>query len=115
MPILATVGNHFSQLLHDFVFSFPSPGNITVGPFKFQRSGDWSDIEGGVGGEGAAGDGAFENLVNEPGETRALAHGVGALSFAGSGYGICLVLTVSTITSSRGCLSHLLQRIGCGG
>ncbi|RSH88835.1 hypothetical protein EHS25_003063 [Saitozyma podzolica] len=105
MPILATVGNHFSQLLHDFVFSFPSPGNITVGPFKFQRSGDWADIEDGGAGEGA-GDGAFENLVNEPGETRALAHGVGALSFAGSGYGICLVLTAILLNR----IHHIVRR-----
>lgn len=37
----------------------------------------------------------LSDFIEEPGEPKALAGGVGPVSFAGSGYGIMLVLTVS--------------------
>lgn len=39
----------------------------------------------------------LSDLIEEPGEPKALAGGIGPLSFAGSGYGIMLVLTVGHI------------------
>jgi hypothetical protein len=40
---------------------------------------------------------SLADLIEEPGEDKALAGGIGPLSFAGSGYGIMLVLTVGDI------------------
>jgi hypothetical protein len=41
-------------------------------------------------------EGGLNGLIAEPGESRAMANGVGPLSFAGSGYGVMLVLTVGS-------------------
>jgi hypothetical protein len=43
----------------------------------------------------------LSDFIEEPGEPKAIAGGIGPLSFAGSGYGIMLVLTVSS--SARSC------------
>ncbi len=87
--ILARAGAHVSLLLHHLVFSFPSP-NTTFPGDTFGSAGqngknksDFGIMEG------------LEGLVDEPGEPRALAGGVGPLSFVGSGYGVMLVLMVS--------------------
>jgi hypothetical protein len=47
----------------------------------------------------------LEDMLSEPGESRALAGGVGPLSFAGSGYGVTLVIVVSGCRTvhARGC------------
>jgi hypothetical protein len=43
----------------------------------------------------SGGQATLSDLIEEPGEPRALAGGIGPLSFAGSGYGVTLVITVS--------------------
>ncbi len=77
MPILATVGNHLSQLLHSLIYAFPSPTNSTLANVQLDSSKSLVD------------------LISEPGEPKALAGGIGPLSFAGSGYGVMLVIMVS--------------------
>lgn len=90
MPILATVGNRFVELLHNIIFSFPSPNTTldAVGEPQ-QHSGHKGEL-GYATMQGDSGD-------FEPGEPKALAGGVGPLSFAGSGYGITLVLVVCAL------------------
>lgn len=83
--ILARAGNHFSHLLHHIVYSFPSPNNT--------YSGGTDDAQAG-GDSSHSGLQAFEGMMDEPGEPRALAGGIGPLSFVGSGYGVMLVLMV---------------------
>jgi hypothetical protein len=85
MPILATLGARVSNALHRVVFSFPSPHNAS----------DDADAAPSVEeGRPYASMSALEQAILEPGEPRALAGGIGPLSFAGSGYGIALVLMV---------------------
>jgi len=81
MPILATVGSIFSEVLDKVIFAFPSPRNASH-----------LEVE-----DGSSSNGRTRTLVDmitEPGEPKALAGGVGPLNFAGSGYGVVLVLTV---------------------
>ena len=86
--MLERVGNRVSQALHQLVFSFPSP-NITDQTLSAPApSPGSSKADHGV--HAMTGNA----MIDEPGETRALAGGVGPLSFAGSGYGVTLVLMV---------------------
>ena len=94
MPIalLQRVGRQVSVYLHDLVFSFPSP-NVTdptlSAPYPVPGGaipGLQEDTHAGSSGH------AF---MDEPGEPKAFANGVGPLSFVGSGYGFTLLLVVS--------------------
>lgn len=93
MPLLAQLGNRISLLLHNIVFSFPSPnstdsnGNVTSTSPATPATTTKSSLPSGWDG--------LEDMLSEPGESRALAGGVGPLSFAGSGYGVTLVIVVS--------------------
>nr|XP_031864077.1 uncharacterized protein CI109_000721 [Kwoniella shandongensis]KAA5531149.1 hypothetical protein CI109_000721 [Kwoniella shandongensis] len=49
---------------------------------------------------------ALDEMINEPGETRALAAGVGPMSFAGSGYGVMLVLMAILLNR----IHHIVRR-----
>ncbi|WWD19129.1 hypothetical protein CI109_103587 [Kwoniella shandongensis] len=92
MPIFARIGDRLSRVLHHVIFSFPSPSNETY-PVH----------------EGGAGSGkmsALDEMINEPGETRALAAGVGPMSFAGSGYGVMLVLMAILLNR----IHHIVRR-----
>lgn len=88
MPLLARVGNQFSQLLHHLIYSFPSPDNGTLL--------EWDDDN--PTGAANSTDGnttmRIARYLAEPGEDKAFAQGVGPLSFFGSGYGVMLVLIV---------------------
>ena len=105
--LVATVGNHFSHLLHHLVYSFPSPNTTFFGQSILH------DVNTGLSeaGRGQASGSSLEEMVKEPGEPRALAGGVGPLSFVGSGYGVMLILMVYhsiSITRTR-FLSHTDQ------
>lgn len=81
MTLLSDVGERISLWLHDVIYSMPSPDNLTdVTSTQF---------------DDATGKTKLSDLIDEPGEPKALAGGIGPLSFAGSGYGVMLVLTVS--------------------
>lgn len=81
MPLISRLGERVSHWLHEAIFSMPSPDNhATPG---MADSNDLSVKS------------PLSELIDEPGEPRAIAGGIGPLSFAGSGYGITLVLTVS--------------------
>jgi hypothetical protein len=81
MPLLSKFGVRVSQWLHEAIFSMPSPDHDTnPGMAEVNDLGGRSTLA---------------DLIDEPGEPRAIAGGIGPLSFAGSGYGITLVLTVS--------------------
>lgn len=93
MPLLATLSSHFSALLHNVIFSFPSPGNST--------SVDESEIRAQLLDEIAVNNTLFPGMarmVQQPSEHRALAGGIGPLTFVGSGYGVTLVLMVSDLS-----------------
>ncbi|WRT68467.1 uncharacterized protein IL334_005443 [Kwoniella shivajii] len=93
MPVLATAGSRLSHLLHKVVFSWPSASNSSS-PFAFRS-------------QSTSGDSArLEELFEEPGEGRALAGGVGPLSFVGSGYGILLVLMAILLNR----IHHIVRR-----
>ncbi|ORY35703.1 hypothetical protein BCR39DRAFT_28811 [Naematelia encephala] len=104
MPLLASIGARFSQILHDLVFSFPSPADNATHP------GVPSSGTGGgnkhPGNDGYATMSGLEGIINEPGEPRALAGGVGPLSFAGSGYGVMLVLMALLLNR----IHHIVRR-----
>ena len=106
VPILQRVSRHFSAALHHLVYSFPSP-NITDPTLSAESPLPGESLpSGGVGGVERGLDAKMMDLgdpLGEPGEGRAFAGGIGPLSFAGSGYGVTLVLMVSR-------LLHLLQR-----
>ena len=90
MSLLAVLANNrFSEFLHHFVYSFPSP-NMTTG---------YTDADSTTGQAKGAVDHASslgnDGIITEPGEPMAFAGGVGPLSFAGSGYGVMLILMVS--------------------
>ncbi|KAL7422567.1 hypothetical protein Q5752_003215 [Cryptotrichosporon argae] len=97
-----------SRLLHSLVFSFPSPSNASA-PSPFAP-----DTEAAPSADAPAAPHAARSfatvsgssLLTEPGETRALASGVGPLSFMGSGYGVTLV--VMAILLNR--IHHIVQR-----
>ncbi|KAK6910727.1 hypothetical protein I203_104759 [Kwoniella mangroviensis CBS 8507] len=92
MPMLTAMGSRLSHLLHHFIFSLPSPNNTTSLDFKSGRaSGD---------------DARLEELFDEPGEGRALAGGIGPLSFVGSGYGVLLVLMAILLNR----IHHIVRR-----
>jgi hypothetical protein len=82
MPILSQLGQKLSQGLHAAVYSMPSPDD---------------HYDHGIPSSEMGGKTTLSDLIEEPGEPKALAGGIGPLSFAGSGYGIMLVLTVSDI------------------
>ncbi|EIW68248.1 hypothetical protein TREMEDRAFT_32301 [Tremella mesenterica DSM 1558] len=67
MALLATVGNHLSHLLHQFVFAFPTPTNSSTANAPVPLFAPKIDVG-------------------------AIAGGIGPLTFAGSGYGVMLVL-----------------------
>ena len=80
MPILSRLGQKLSEGLHAAIYSMPTPDD------HYERSVQSGDMGGKT---------TLSDLIEEPGEPKALAGGIGPLSFAGSGYGIMLVLTVS--------------------
>lgn len=80
MPILSKFGQRISEALHTAIYSMPSPDDHHDSATRH------SDMSGGT---------TLSDLIEEPGEPKALAGGIGPLSFAGSGYGVMLVLTVS--------------------
>ena len=82
MPILSDLGQRISLWLHDVIYSMPSPDNRTlhVGAPSYDEAGNSYT--------------KLSDLIEEPGEPKALAGGIGPLSFAGSGYGLMLVITV---------------------
>lgn len=86
MPVLATLSAHFSALLHNVIFSFPTPGNSSAE----DQAARIDEI---------AGKNALfpemAKMVQQPSEHRALAGGIGPITFVGSGYGVMLVLMVS--------------------
>ncbi|WVR07545.1 hypothetical protein IAU60_004587 [Kwoniella sp. DSM 27419] len=92
MPMLTAMSSRLSRVLHRLVFSFPSPSNDTsptpTGP---SQGSDTTLLDG---------------LFDEPGESRALAGGVGPLSFVGSGYGVMLVLMAILLNR----IHHIVRR-----
>lgn len=80
MPILSQLGQKLSEGLHAAIYSMPTPDD------QYERGVQPGDMGGKT---------TLSDLIEEPGEPKALAGGIGPLSFAGSGYGIMLVLTVS--------------------
>lgn len=64
----------------------PSPDNRTL-------KADMSTYE-----NAGNGNTRLSDFIEEPGEPKALAGGIGPLSFAGSGYGVMLVITVSWLS-----------------
>lgn len=91
-PFLATVSGHVSSFIHQFIYSFPTP-NVTTSPMGPDEA--FQGINAPPGNK-SPGQLSLESLLDEPGETRAMAGGVGPLSFAGSGYGLMLVFMVGT-------------------
>jgi len=86
----------FSQILHHVVFSFPSSKATGLnagldGNHEYEASYTRGDVE------------ELNEAFKEPGESRALAGGIGPLSFAGSGYGVMLILMVSYPHRSESC------------
>ncbi|KAK8854727.1 hypothetical protein IAR55_003466 [Kwoniella newhampshirensis] len=92
MPVFARIGDRLSHMLHHVIFSFPSPGNETE--LVHDRGSRVAKMS------------AFDEMINEPGETRALAAGVGPMSFAGSGYGVMLVLMAILLNR----IHHIVRR-----
>lgn len=92
MPLLARVGNHFSQLLHHLIYSFPSPHNGTELEWDDGNDVGYGDATNSTGANTTM---RIAKFLAEPGEDKAFAQGVGPLSFFGSGYGVTLVLIVS--------------------
>ena len=99
LPTLQQLGNHFSTILHHLVYSFPSPNSTNASATAYEPVRGAKD-DGGHGGLSG-----LQEMITEPGEPRALAGGVGPLSFVGSGYGVTLVLMVS--------VWHLLACLSC--
>ncbi|WWC71506.1 uncharacterized protein I206_105464 [Kwoniella pini CBS 10737] len=89
MPMLTAMGSRLSHILHQLVFSLPSPNNGTDSLDSIGH--DSSDQEA---------------LFVEPGEGKAFAGGIGPLSFVGSGYGILLV--IMAILLNR--IHHIVRR-----
>lgn len=87
MPILSQFGQRISEALHTAIYSMPTPED---------------HHESGMTSSSMGGGTALSDLIEEPGEPKALAGGIGPLSFAGSGYGIMLVLTVSLYAAYLG-------------
>jgi len=85
MPILSQFGQKISEALHTAIYSMPSPDN--------HHDSDMATDDFGRGT-------TLSDYIEEPGEPKAIAGGIGPLSFAGSGYGIMLVLTVSCLSRS---------------
>jgi hypothetical protein len=83
MPILSRFGQRISEALHTAIYSMPTPEDHNHSGMIH------NDMGGGT---------SLSDLIEEPGEPKALAGGIGPLSFAGSGYGIMLVLTVRNST-----------------
>ena len=88
MPILSEVGQRISLWLHEVIYSMPSPGNRTLN-VGVTPNDDAEDIHA-----------RLADLIEERGETKALAGGIGPMSFAGSGYGFMLVITVCQVSST---------------
>lgn len=89
MSLLADIGERISLWLHEVIYSMPSPANHTESTGKTAMDGS------------SGGGQQLHDLIQEPGEPKALAGGIGPLSFAGSGYGIMLVVTVSVFPTVR--------------
>ena len=85
--VFAAASSRFSQLLHHIVYSFPSP-NSTVSADTAANPSPGMQLPNAKNGV---------DMFSEPGESRALAGGIGPLSFAGSGYGMMLVIMVSDL------------------
>nr|XP_019044755.1 hypothetical protein I302_06668 [Kwoniella bestiolae CBS 10118]OCF23685.1 hypothetical protein I302_06668 [Kwoniella bestiolae CBS 10118] len=92
MPMLTAMGSRLSHMLHQFIFSLPSPNNTTSLDFKSNRA--------------SADEARLDELFDEPGEGRALAGGIGPLSFVGSGYGVLLVLMAILLNR----IHHIVRR-----
>lgn len=90
MPVLATLSSHLSSILHTVIFSFPTPENGTVANMTSEQLDE--ELGKNVLFSGMA------KMVQQPSEHRALASGIGPLTFVGSGYGVMLVLMVSSKT-----------------
>lgn len=92
----AAAGERVSKLLHTFVFSLPTPANGTanttaaVGLKTTAAAAAAADSI-------ADGLGVAAIAVPDPGASRALAAGIGPLSFVGSGYGMTLAVMVSIL------------------
>lgn len=88
MTVLSVIGERISLWLHEVIYSMPSPDNHTLnaGVPSYDDAGNSHT--------------KLSDLIEEPGEPKALAGGIGPLSFAGSGYGIMLVITVCRVTST---------------
>ena len=86
--VFAAASSRFSRLLHQLVYSLPSPDRTIPGSSAPDPSTGLQVPKQGL-----------EEFLNEPGESRALAGGIGPLSFAGSGYGIMLVMMVGQVLS----------------
>ena len=85
MPILSDLGQRISLWLHEVIYSMPSPDNRTLAASMASYDDDGNSHT------------KLSDLIEEPGEPKALAGGIGPLSFAGSGYGVMLVLTVGLV------------------
>ncbi|ORX38441.1 hypothetical protein BD324DRAFT_645064 [Kockovaella imperatae] len=102
LPILGRVGNRISHALHQLVFSFPSPNSTEQ---AFSEAHETSSGTAGKSDHATAAQ-MMNSIVDEPGETRALAGGIGPLSFAGSGYGVTLVLMAILLNR----IHHIVRR-----
>ncbi|WVQ70879.1 hypothetical protein IAR50_000404 [Cryptococcus sp. DSM 104548] len=88
MPLLARLGNRASLLLHHFVYSFPSKQ-----PTHDHHPDDTTD--------------AIPTIrAEDSGENQALQESMGPLSFAGSGYGITLILMMILLNR----IHHIVRR-----
>jgi hypothetical protein len=81
MPLLAAMGNYLSRALDSVIFAFPSHRNGSVAVNTQTPSAS-----------------ELDDMFSMPGDAKALAGGVGPLSFAGSGYGVTLILMVRVPT-----------------
>ncbi|KAK4687990.1 hypothetical protein P7C73_g2137, partial [Tremellales sp. Uapishka_1] len=97
MPFFAAVGTRISQLLHSLVYSLPSPYNSTSNTTSDAKG--YSTLS------------SLDDMGLEQGETKALAGGVGPLSFAGSGYGVMLVVMMALFLSVIIVFSLILKAI----
>lgn len=90
---LAALSSRFSSLLHTVIFSFPTPSNTTA---VDQLSAAELQVMEDQAGKDAIFP-AVARMVQQPSEHRAMAAGIGPLTFVGSGYGVMLVVMVSLV------------------
>ncbi|KAL1413561.1 hypothetical protein Q8F55_001335 [Vanrija albida] len=91
-----------SRALHSLVFSFPSPSATASSSARNTTAAAAPKLPANV----TDAVNSTDPLLSQPGEPRAWAGGVGPLSFAGSGYGV--VLIIIAILLNR--IHHIVQR-----